>query len=304
MKRFLVAVFAVFIGFGAMADDAEAKRFGGGRSSGMQRSVDRNAAPQRSVDQAPAKQQPMQGAAPRKNSWMGPIAGLAAGLGLAALFSHLGMGAGVANFVMIALLALAAFVAIRFIMNRMRPKAPATAYAGAGNGVPSWQQQPAPQPRSFEPAARVNEPVMPGAASNSVWQSSSQPVTAPSLPPGFDVSGFEREAKLNFIRLQAAFDACNLDDLREFTSPEMYAEVKLQLAERGSAPQTTEVVSINAQVLEATQEGSRYVTSVRFTGLVREEAGAAPVNVDETWHLTKPLDGRTGWVVAGIQQNA
>ncbi|GAA5787542.1 membrane protein [Chitiniphilus shinanonensis] len=303
MKRLLVAVFAVFIGLGAFADHAEAKRFGGGKSSGMQRSYSRDAAPQRSVDQTPARQQPAPGAAPRKNSWMGPLAGLAAGLGLAALFSHLGMGEGMANFVMLALLALVAVVVVRWLMNRAKPRAPAnpmqTAYANAG------QSQ---QPASFEPAPRAGEPVMRGAASDPVWQPAAQPASAQfgapaSLPPGFDAEGFAREAKRNFIRLQAAYDAADLDDLREFTSPEMFAEVKLQLAERGSAPQTTDVVEVNANVLACVQEGNRYIASVRFTGLIREEKDAPATSFDETWHLSKPTDDRHGWVVAGIQQN-
>ncbi|TJZ65023.1 Tim44 domain-containing protein [Chitiniphilus eburneus] len=295
----MVAVFAVFIGLGAFADHAEAKRFGGGKSSGMQRSYSRDAAPQRNVDQTPARQQPAPGAAPRKNSWMGPIAGLAAGLGLAALFSHLGMGEGMANFVMLALLALVAVFAVRWLMNRGKPRAasPLQSYAGAG----------APAPRSFEPMQRASEPVMPGAAADPVWQpAGAQPAATQfggSLPAGFDAEGFAREAKRNFIRLQAAYDAADLDDLREFTSPEMFAEVKLQLAERGSAPQTTDVVEVNADVLSCVQEGNRHVASVRFTGMIREEKNAPAVPFDETWHLTKPTDDRHGWVVAGIQQN-
>ncbi len=49
--------------------------------------------------------------------------------------------------------------------------------------------------------------------------------------------GFLRCAKLNFVRLQAANDAHNVDDLREFLAPELFAEVKLQMDERGAAMQ-------------------------------------------------------------------
>ncbi|UXY14399.1 Tim44-like domain-containing protein [Chitiniphilus purpureus] len=285
MKRLLIAVFAMLVGLGAIAEDAEARRFGGGKSSGMQRT-----APQRNVDQAPVRPQQPVGATPRKNSWLGPIAGLAAGLGLAALFSHLGLGEGFANFVMLALLVLAVVLVVRWLMRRAQPRsAPPLQYAAG-------PAQLAPMPGA------AKDPVMPTAGLAGGAGGASAFAT-PSLPPGFDGEGFAREAKRNFIRLQAAYDAGDLEDIRTFTSPEMFAEVKLQLAERGTVPQTTDVVELHAQVIECVDEGPRYVTSVRFSGLIREERNAAPTPFDETWHLTKPHDGRHGWVVAGIQQN-
>ncbi len=274
MKTFLVSLFAVFLTFGLAAHDAEAKRLGGGKSFGMQRSAPakQEAAP------APQRQQtagtPTQ-AAPQKRSWMGPIAGLAAGLGLAALASHLGFGEEMANFLMLALLAMAAFMLFRFFMRRNAPQ-PAMQYAG--------------MPQSA-PAAFDATPALSGSGH-----------AARSFPPGFDAAAFAREAKLNYIRLQAAFDAGNLDDLRAFTSPEIFAELSMQIAERGDAAQTTDVMVLDADVLEAVDEANRHVVSVRFTGQVREADGAAPVALDEVWHLTKPASGQGGWVIAGIQQ--
>jgi predicted lipid-binding transport protein (Tim44 family) len=271
MKRLLISLFALFVSFAFVMDDADARRLGGAKSFGMQRS-----APAKQ-DAAPTPQRQQTGtaapAAPKKNSWMGPIAGLAAGLGLAALFSHLGMGEGMANFLMLALLAMAAFMLFRFFMRR---NAPAMQYAGMPQNTPAAFDQ--------TPAALGGGSV------------------AGAFPPGFDAAAFAREAKLNFIRLQAAFDAGNLDDLRAFTSPEVFAEIRMQLAERGDAAQTTDVVSIDAEVLEAVDEGNHHVVSVRFTGLVREAADQAAMPLDEVWHLTRPADGQSGWVIAGIQQ--
>jgi predicted lipid-binding transport protein (Tim44 family) len=62
------------------------------------------------------------------------------------------------------------------------------------------------------------------------------------------------------------------------------------------------VFGLEAQVLDVAQEGSDYVVSVRFTGSIREQAGAVPEDLHEVWHLTKPRTGFGGWVVAGIQQ--
>lgn len=278
IKTFLFSLFAVFLTFGFAAQDAEAKRMGGGKSFGMQRSAPakQDAAPQRQQQAAAPAQ-----AAPQKRSWMGPIAGLAAGLGLAALFSHLGLGEEMANFLMLALLALVAFIAIRWLLRKNAPQAPAMQYAGN-----------APQQAS----ARFDTPAGAPAASGLV------PADADHFPPGFDATAFAREAKLNFIRLQAAFDAGNQDDLRAFTTPEIFAELAMQIAERGATNEPTDVLSVDARVIEAAEDGDKRVVSVRFTGQIRE-GDALATSFDEVWHLTQAMNGPGGWLVAGIQQN-
>ena len=274
MNRILISLFAVFISFAFLMPDAEARRMGGSKSFGMQRT-----APARQ-DAAPTPQRQQPGAtpttAPQKRSWMGPIAGLAAGLGLAALFSHLGLGEEMANFMMLALLAMAALMLFRLFTRRNAP-APAMQYAGMPQNTPAAFDQ---SSAAFDGSRAVG-----------------------SFPPGFDAAAFAREAKLNFIRLQAAYDAGNLDDLRAFTSPEVFAEIRMQLAERGDAVQTTDVMTLDAEVLEAVDEGNHHIVSVRFTGLVREAADQAAEPLDELWHLTKPVSGPGGWVIAGIQQH-
>ena len=127
-------------------------------------------------------------------------------------------------------------------------------------------------------------------------------VATASIPEGFDTEGFLRIAKLNFVRLQAANDTKNINDLREFVSPEMHAEIKLQMDERGNTPQQTDVVTLNAELLEVVTEGSQHIASVHFSGMIREVADAAASPFEEVWNLSKPVDGSRGWVVAGIQQ--
>jgi len=123
------------------------------------------------------------------------------------------------------------------------------------------------------------------------------------VPAAFDSEGFARTAKMIFIRLQAAHDAGDLDDLRAFTTPEMFAELSMDLKDRPAGHrQQTEVVGIESEVLDVTDDATRQVVSVRFRGQVREEAGAAPVAVDEVWHLSKPVDGSRNWAIAGIEQ--
>ena len=123
------------------------------------------------------------------------------------------------------------------------------------------------------------------------------------LPAGFDAAGFERIAKMIFIRMQAANDSADLDDLRMFTTPEMFATIKLELQERAGKPQQTDVVRVDSQVLDVATEAGRQIVSVRFHGLIREEKDAATETFDEVWHLVKPVDGSREWAIAGIEQS-
>ena len=83
----------------------------------------------------------------------------------------------------------------------------------------------------------------------------------------------------------------------------MYAELSLQIQERGDAVQKTEIVTLNVSVLEVTTEGQRAVASVRYTGEIREEAGGLAEPFDEIWHVAKRLDdAKSTWLLAGIQQ--
>ncbi len=126
--------------------------------------------------------------------------------------------------------------------------------------------------------------------------------TSDNIPADFDTTGFLRQAKLNFVRLQAANDRGDMDDIKSFTGPEIFAEIQMQFEERGRIQQQTDVVELDADLLEVVTENNQHIASVRFHGQLTEENAAAPAAFNEIWHLTKPLDGSRGWLVAGIQQ--
>ena len=331
----LAAVLALGLSIGASDADA-AKRLGGGKSAGMQREMSADKTPGATPAQVPtatnAAAAPMQGAmaaaaaaAQSKRSWMGPLAGLAAGLGLAALASHFGFGEELASMMMFGLLAMVIVAVVGMILRR---RAAARQPALAGAGMAYRDAQPGTEaPRSYDfsmpPASATGAPAtaagtaigsgigsgigagLAGTASSGSGLFASMIPVAPAasiVPVGFDVPAFVRSAKVNFIRLQAANDSANLDDLREVTTPEMFAELKMDLAERGAAAQQTDVVSLEAEVVEVIEEATRYVASVRFTGSIREEKWAAPEAFDEIWHLVKSRTGTGGWLLSGIQQ--
>ncbi|MFA7270438.1 MAG: Tim44-like domain-containing protein [Sterolibacterium sp.] len=294
MKRIAIALFAVVLGVGAMVQDAEAKRLGGGKSFGTSRDssvMQRNAVPAKSA--AAPTQAASPAAAPQSgmSRWLGPLAGLAAGIGLAALLSHFGMGEGMANMLMILALVMVAVFVFRWLMKkRQSPNGmqPAMQYAGPAAGMGD---------------ARSTDAFPAGSAGGIGAGAIAATAALPHVPADFDVDGFLRQAKLNFIRLQAANDRGDMEEIRQFCTSAMAAEIQMQFHERNQLAQETDIMQLNADLLDVSIDGDWMLASVRFSGQLREEANAAPETFSEVWHLTKPADGTQGWCIAGIQQS-
>ncbi|MEY3974930.1 MAG: hypothetical protein RIS59_1291 [Pseudomonadota bacterium] len=312
----LMALVAAFVAAITLSiGQAEAARVGGGKNSGKQQpnAMQRDGGAPAGQQAASGAQRPGQPAAapaaqPQGNRWLGPLAGLAAGIGLAALASHLGFGEELASIMMIVLFAVIALVVIRMIMaRRSQSGQPRPAFAGATAGQ-APAQSPAASAQSgntlFSP---VSQPVAAAPLAVGAGPVEANATTAAStglrVPANFDIAGFVRNAKVQFIRLQASFDSSNLNDLREFTSPEMFAELRMQIEDRKGAANVTEVVSVEAEFLGVDSSDVEHMASVRFYGVIREAVGAPAQSFDEVWNLTKPVHGEGGWVLAGIQQN-
>ncbi|KFG94811.1 membrane protein [Burkholderia paludis] len=301
--------------------DAEAKRVGGGRSIGRQNSTvtQRQATPpaQQPMQQAaPSQAQranpaaPAPAAQPNRSRWLGPIAGLAAGLGIAALLSHFGLGEAFAgmmsNIIVIALLAMVGIWLVRKFMNRRRPQEPAYSVGGSASSSGSYSQGSSLQQGgtggnyagSGSSYANEAQGVFGGgAAAAGAAAAAAAPL---QVPAGFDTEAFLRSAKVYFVRLQAAWDQGNLTDIREFTTPEMFAEIKIDLDSRGAESNQTDVVQLEAELVAIEDRGIEQSASVRFHGLIRESANASAAPFDEVWNLSK--SGSQGWLLAGIQQ--
>ncbi len=278
MKRTLISLLVV--GFGALAvfDDAQAARLGGGRSVGAQRQL---TTPPKQATPPTTQQQPAAAQQPAGNRWLAPLAGLAAGLGLGWLFSQGGFGA-VAGALMMALLAAAAVFVVMRVLSGQRARTRPLQYAGLGN------ETVAAPPPSQVPGNADAKPDFRGQF-------------VPNVPAGFDEPRFLAEAKRNFLRLQEANDRGDLEVLGEVATPEMFDTLKGDVADRKGAQQT-DVITLNAELLELVTEGGLHWASVRFSGSIREEALAAAAPFGEIWNLQKPADGSSGWLVAGIQQ--
>lgn len=276
MSRVWMAVVAVILGLALALPEAEARRLGGGRTIGAQRNV--TAPPAQAVPAKPAQAAPAAAPASAGSKWMPILGGLALGGLLGAMFAGSPILSTIVSAMLIGLLVFAGLALIRMLRApRTQPRP--LQYAGLGSETVA--APPPSQAAGFEMPAG-------GRAQR------------PGVPAGFDVDGFLRAAKTNFIRLQVANDAGNVEELREFATPEMYAVLAEDLRSRGA--QQTDVVTLNADLLEVATEGDRHWASVRFSGLVSEAPGAAPAGFEEVWNLVKPVNGASGWQLAGIQQ--
>jgi predicted lipid-binding transport protein (Tim44 family) len=218
--------------------------------------------------------------------WLPILGGLAVGGLLGSMF---GSG-GFAALLVLALLAIAAAFVVRGLARSRAASARTMQYAAAGTG-----------PGAYSSYGTETVAAPPPSQAAGLEARTEQP-RGPNVPDDFDVQGFLRAAKLNFIKLQVANDRGDLDEIRAVTTPEMFEELRKPILDRSGAAQQTNVVSLNADLLEVTTEGEQYCASVRFSGMVWEVAGTAPVGFEEIWNLVKPVDGSSGWLLAGIQQ--
>jgi predicted lipid-binding transport protein (Tim44 family) len=309
MKKLLVTMMLAITTMSMIAE-ATARPMGSKRSIGRQSQAVRQmpapapaAAPQRQAVQ-PATPGARPAATPpaRPSMWKGILGGALLGLGLGALLSSMGIGAGLASAIstilMIALLALAAMFVWRMIRRKDTPANPGATFKDLGAPVPAGAT---PEIGSGLRLAQAFQQ-QPTAG---VMLDKAPPAHAPwGVPADFDTEAFLRHAKASFIRLQAAWDKGDVNDLREFTTPEVFAELKMQIQERGANADFTDVVSIDAQLLGIETTATDYLASVQFNGMIKPAPDALPEPFAEVWNMSKPLNGATGWVLAGIQQLA
>ncbi|MBP0600294.1 Tim44 domain-containing protein [Herbaspirillum sp. LeCh32-8] len=308
MKKAFVALIVAVMTLSVGISTVEAKRLGGGGSIGKQsagagRQAQSPAAPMQQNAAAAKPAAPAAAPAAAKPSpWKGILGGALLGLGLGALLSHLGLGGALASMIStiltVALIAMAAMFIYRMFRRKSEASQPRPAWAGANDNH-------AADSNATPKIGSLLEPAQPPAAPQGGFGGGgfgNAEAVAYGVPAGFDTVGFVRNAKTYFIRLQAAWDKADINDIREFTTPEMFAELRLQIQERGAAANHTDVVSLDAEVLGVETVGNDHVASVKFFGFIKEDQNASPAQFAEIWNLSKPTAGQGGWVLAGIQQ--
>lgn len=288
--------------------DAEARRFGGGRSFGRQSS---NIMKQRQAVKPPAAQAQnaqraqtpsaanraaASGTAARSgmSRWLGPLAGIAAGLGIAALLSAFGLSGAFLEFISSLVLIGLVLFAIMFIVRRLRGNMPKAATQGANpmqrqNAQPSWEQsKPAVVPTPQYAAESITETAEP-TPQDDTW----------FIPEDFDTPGFLSNAKAQFVKIQALWDKGDVNALSEYLTNDMLIEITPEL-EAQAGGTVTEIVLLNAELMGMEKVAGGHLASIRYSGMLRESANAEAERFEEVWNLYK-TDG-AGWLLAGVQQ--
>ncbi len=262
MRYFISCALIALLSFGLFVNEASAKRFGGGRSFGVQRSQSSLFSSNKTNNAASLSQKF------NKNKWGGILGGLLIGGLLGSLFMGHGFASGIMSWLLLG-------AAIYFIINFLRRR-----------------QQPAMQAAQAAPFRQntYNSPF------NQYYSGNTSSSTTTSNAVSSD---FLRDAKVAFFRLQAAYDQKNIADLKAFTLPEVFAEIKMQLDERGNEPNVTEVINLNAELLDVSEQSNSKIASVHFTGTIKENNEINSLN--EIWHF-RQLENTNEWLVGGIQQ--
>ena len=286
----ITTVFTAFFLMFAVVSEADAKRFGGG---GFGKSF--KTSPFASKKAAPAKKDQQQQQAGQKKSGM--MGGLMGGLLAGGLFAAL-LGSGafedlqVMDMIIMALLAFVAFKLFKGFMSSRQQAQPRM--AADGNS---------PQRHNFE---------MPRDANNDQSRSSQEIPTAEetgfnqdeipfNLPEGFDQQGFI-EGSLNHYRtVQESWNKGELETIKEYVSPELFAALSQQRSKLMMPPQT-EIVDLNAEIVRADQAGDSAEISILFRGVCKDELEKSQDGIFDIWHLQRDLSTENAdWVIVGIE---
>lgn len=290
-SRFTQLAIAGFAAFTLLAAaPVEAKRLGGGSGSKVGKPTN-NAAMQKPAaapSAAPTAAAAPAAAAKPANKWLGPLAGVAAGLGIAALMSSMGLGGAMAGMLSnLLLIGGLVFVGLFLYRKFFAPKQPALQGANA-------YQAPYQAPQA-EQIAQPSQFQAPAAASSSAGAS----VNHTAVP---DAASFTNNAKTQYMSLQAAWDAGDMGKIRNMTTDSLFMELAQQIANRKGAANHTEVMNLHCELLDVRDEASDTVATLRFTGTARED-GAATAGFEDIWTLTKPSTATSGWLLAGVESN-
>lgn len=318
-SRFL-AIAMLMVSAGALLSvsfDAEARRMGGGKSFGRQSS---NITQQRQATTPPAAAgtasraaAPAAGAAAAgaagvgaksaASRWLGPIVGIAAGLGIAAMLSHLGLSGAFLEMMSSLLLIGLVIFGLIYIVRRFRGTGASPALQGAASSVMNRSRS---DTQGHTPNTwRESSHAAPATSSAAVPAPAFEPVAAPPLdqkwfiPGDFDTPAFLANAKAQFVAIQGVWDSGDMQKITEYLTDDLIAELAPQLKDRDVTTHT-EIVLLNAELLGIEAVSGGHLASVRYSGMLRESKDTEAFRFEEVWNLYKAESA--GWLLAGIQQ--
>lgn len=315
--KYFWSVFAMLFVFVLTPVEAEAKKFGGGKSFGSSRQTSPAPAPAARPDSANPAQNAAAGAG-RKGMMGGLLGGLLAGGLLAALIGG-GAFEGI-QFMDILIIGLLAFVIFRLL----RRKAPATQQAQSYTQPYAQPSSPAYSPQPPAERSPIDDTLPPArdtvfgsspdsfSGSNSGTNPRSQGgsgfgggFTASSvpfnLPAGFDMNGFLAGAREHYRTLQEAWNTNDLAKIQEYVTPSLYNDLSAERATL-NGDQHTEVLFVDAELVRADHTASEAELSIKFSGRYRDTHEGVEEPITDIWHLQRDLASPDApWLIIGIE---
>lgn len=278
MQRLMSFTLALCIGL-SFSFDAEARRFGGGKSFGSAPKHRQAQQQQRQQQQTPKQQ----GASPAASSgaarWLGPLAGLAAGGLLASML--FGDGFEGMQFMDILIFGLLAFLLYKFLASRRRPNL---------------------QPAGAGPAPMQREMLNPVFGNNSAAQpADTQPVM--QAPAWFNADNFLSAAREHFNQLQLHWDANDMEKIADYVTPEMLGFLTKERASLGDGYQSTYIDQLDAQLDGVEDLSDSTVATLTFNGISKSSRFDQGEPFSESWRMERQHGENESWLIAGIRQN-
>ncbi|MDX8392332.1 MAG: Tim44-like domain-containing protein [Mariprofundaceae bacterium] len=276
MKKCLIlAMLAIFPLVMLLPDDADARRFGGGSSIGKQRM--HQSAPKNLFQKKTAPRNTginnQRGAA--RTGMMGMLGGLALGGMLGAMFFG-GAFEGINGFDILVIGGLI-FLVIWFLRRKTQPGR--VTYAGQQN------------------------------QSETGFGTSAQPSQVTMLRPNINEKHFLKAARDIFMRMQVAWDARDMDDIRRFCTPDIAEKIAADMQE--NTKNRTDVATLHGEISDSWIESDLEWAAVHFTAMLREKSQDSDGEMQEdtsgetheTWIFRHdPTADDPIWYLAGIQQ--
>ncbi|GAV19361.1 Tim44-like domain protein [Mariprofundus micogutta] len=281
----MIAMFGIMI---SGVDLAEAKRFGMGSSFGKQRMSQpksNSLSQQKATPQKPA-------AAGQRGSARGGMMGMLGGLALGGLLGAMFFGGAFEGINLFDIVLIGGALALLFMFLRRRAPAQQTSYAG---GQPSSSMQDYAQ--NFD------------STEEEVFDEAPREPVGTALRPEIDEKHFISAAKDIYVRMQKAWDSGDIEDIRQFCTPEIADRIARDM--NPNSENRTEVATLNADIADSWIESDLEWVAVNYTAMLREHTldhtGATvedqTAEVNEVWifqHAPKSEDPT--WYLAGIQQ--
>ena len=277
MQRFLSIALALCLGL-TFSLDADAKRFGGGKSWGAKpkHSQMQKQQAQPAAGQTTGKQPATAGAKPGIG---GMLMGMAAGGLLASMF----MGGAFEGLQIMDILifGLIAFVIFKLIASRRR-QMPQAATAGG----PAMQRE----------AHNANQNIFGGSSA------AARPVI--QVPTWFNESSFLQAAEGHFNALQQHWDANEMHLIAEFVTPEMLTFLTTERSSLGDAMQSTYIDDLTVQLDGLDEQSDLTVATITFHGIAKTSRFDQGEAFSESWRMERKNGDNQPWLIAGIRQNA